>query len=146
MVKIAKVTIAFVVVQMLFGCALSGDRGQASSYEGIASQQDIQKISLIPPKQLSREVKRPSKIPDQQYQIANTPKNEAPNLDDKLSAETVRFREHIKIGDQSQCGMVVNIRESIAKVQMTDGEKWMKISGLYPANSGRACRFSVDGR
>jgi hypothetical protein len=146
MVKIAKPTIAFIVVQMLFGCALSGGEGQASSYEGIASQQDIQKISVIPPKQLPRVVKRPSKIPDQQYQVANTPKNEAPNLDEKLSAVTVRFREHIKIGDQSQCGMIVNVRESIAKVQMSDGEKWMKISKLYPADSGRACRFSVDGR
>ena len=146
MVKIAKLSMAFVVVHMLSGCALSGGREQASAYQGIASQQDIQKISVIPPKQLSRVVKRPSKIPNQQYRVANTPKNETPNLDENLSAETVRFREHIKIGEQSQCGMIVNIRGSIAKVQMTDGEKWMKISDLYPANSGRACQFGADGR
>ncbi|WCE92795.1 hypothetical protein [Acidithiobacillus ferriphilus] len=146
MVKIAKLSMAFVVVYMLSGCALSGGREQASAYQGIASRQDIQKISVIPPKQSSRVVKRPSKIPNQQYRVANTPKNEAPNLDENLSAETVRFREHIKIGEQSQCGMIVNIRGAIAKVQMTDGEKWMKISDLYPANSGRACQFGADGR
>ena len=37
--------------------------------------------------------------------------------------------------DANSINMIVNIRGSIAKVQMTDGEKWMKISDLYPANS-----------
>ena len=44
MAKIAELTIAFIIVQMLSGCAMSEDKGQASYYEGLASQQDIQKF------------------------------------------------------------------------------------------------------
>lgn len=145
MAKIAELTIAFIIVQMLSGCAMSEDKGQASYYEGLASQQDIQKISALPEKQSSRVIMRSNEIPDHQHQVAGTPKNEAPNLDDKLSAEIVKFREHIKIGDQSQCGMVVKIRVPIVKVQMADKERWIKISEIYPENSGHTCRFNGGG-
>jgi uncharacterized lipoprotein YehR (DUF1307 family) len=146
MVKIAELTIALFVVQMLSGCAMSEDKGQASYYEGIASQQDIKKISAMPKKQSSIIIKRSSEVPDRQRQVVSTPKNEAPKLYDKRSAEIINFREHIKIGDQSQCGMVVNIRRPIVKIQMADKERWIKISDIYPANYGHTCRFNTGDR
>ena len=144
--RIAEVIMALVVVQLLSGCAMSEDRGQASYYEGLASQQDIQKISAIPAEKTPTAVNQSSEMTDHAHQVINTQKSAMPSSAGNGFAETVRFREHLKIGDMSQCGMVVNIRRPIAKIQMADHERWIRISEIYPASSGHPCRFNVDGR
>lgn len=55
------------------------------------------------------------------------------------------FRQHLKIGDDTHCGLVVDIRRTIAQVQSSIGLTWLKIDQLYPAHEGFAtCEF-VNG-
>ena len=146
MARIAEVIMALIVVQLLSGCAMSEDKGQASYYEGLASQQDIQKISAMPAEKTPIAVNRSNEITDHAHQVIDTQKSEMPRSEGNSFAETVRFREHLKIGDMSQCGMVVKIRRPIVKIQMADHERWIRISEIYPASSRRLCHFNVDGR
>ena len=146
MVRIAEVIMALVVVQLLSGCAMSEDNGQADYYKGLASQQDLQKISAIPAEKKPIAVNQSNEITDHAPQVVDTQKSEIPRSEGNTSAETVRFRENLKIGDMSQCGMVVKIRRPIVKIQMADNERWIRISEIYPAGSGRLCRFNVGGR
>ena len=146
MARIAEVIMALIVVQLLSGCAMSEDKGQASYYKGLASQQDLQKISAIPAEKTPIAVNQSNKITDHAPQVIDTEKSEPPRSEGNSSAETMRFREHLKIGDMSQCGMVVKIRRPIVKIQMADNERWIRISEIYPASSGRLCRFNVGGR
>ena len=145
MARIAEVIMALIVVQLLSGCAMSEDNGQADYYKGLASQQDLQKISVIPAEKKPIAVNQSNEITDHAPQVVDTQKSEIPRSGGNRSAETVRFREHLKIGDMSQCGMVVKIRRPIVKIQMTDHERWIRISEIYPASSGRLCRFNGDG-
>ena len=145
MARIAEVIMTLIVVQLLAGCAMSEDNGQAGYYKGLASQQDLQKITAIPAKKTPIAVNQSNEITDHAPQVIDTQKSAIPRSEGNSSAETVRFREHLKIGDMSQCGMVVKIRRPIVKIQMTDHERWIRISEIYPASSGRLCRFNGDG-
>ena len=146
MARIAEVIMALIVVQLLSGCAMSEDNGQADYYKGLASQQDLQKISAIPAEKKPIAVNQSNEITDHAPQVVDTQKSEIPRSEGNTSAETVRFRENLKIGDMSQCGMVVKIRRPIVKIQMADNERWIRISEIYPASSGRLCHFNVGGR
>ncbi|MDA8151778.1 MAG: hypothetical protein M0003_03550 [Acidithiobacillus sp.] len=146
MMKITRLTVVLIAAQILSGCAFSEGKGQASYYEGIASHQDIKKISPAQP-QISRKIiATHTETSGQTYRITNTRDNKSSFSDNKPSTETQQFREHIRIGDQSQCGMIVKIRKPIVKVQMTYRERWIKISEIYPASSGRSCPIDVDSR
>ncbi|MFW8589698.1 hypothetical protein ACOI22_02735 [Glaciecola sp. 2405UD65-10] len=50
------------------------------------------------------------------------------------------FRENLQIGDESHCGLVVEIKKSIAQVESPVGLKYLQISQLYPAGLTR-CTF-----
>ncbi len=50
------------------------------------------------------------------------------------------FRSSLKIGSESHCGLVVEIKAPIAKIESSIGEKWLKIDQLYPVGTND-CRF-----
>lgn len=56
---------------------------------------------------------------------------------------TASFRRNIKVGDDSHCGLVVDVNGPVVKVQAMIGEVWLKVNQLYPKH-GASCRF-VNG-
>ena len=50
------------------------------------------------------------------------------------------FRKTVKVGDDTHCGLAIEVKTPIAKVQTAIGELWMKIAQLYPARAA-PCRF-----
>jgi hypothetical protein len=51
-----------------------------------------------------------------------------------------RFRETIAAGEQTHCGMVIEVKLPIVKVQTMVGEKWFRAPQLYPPGEA-PCRF-----
>jgi hypothetical protein len=49
------------------------------------------------------------------------------------------FRDGLRLGIQSNCGMVVQIRDELAEVQRNKQRYWVKISELYPLNMNKYC-------
>jgi hypothetical protein len=47
------------------------------------------------------------------------------------AARAQTLRQHLAIGDQTHCGLVVEIRRPIVKVQTKLGERWLKIDQLH---------------
>lgn len=50
------------------------------------------------------------------------------------------FREKLKVGNDSHCGLVVEVKRPVAKIQTMIGERWLKMEQLYPAGYAD-CRF-----
>jgi hypothetical protein len=59
----------------------------------------------------------------------------------KVRLEAREWRKHIVLGSDSHCGLVVDLKPSLAKVQTAIGEKWFKLEQLEPAGSA-SCNFS----
>jgi hypothetical protein len=62
----------------------------------------------------------------------------------KLQHDAVQWRRTLGEGIDTHCGMLIEKKQSIAKIQTIVGEHWLRIDQLYPA-SAVACRF-VNGR
>ncbi len=58
-------------------------------------------------------------------------------LSDELINE---FRASLAEGDDSHCGLIIEVRNKVVKVQTASGEYWLKRKQLYPADS-RPCNF-----
>lgn len=66
----------------------------------------------------------------------------------ELSAEyerTERFQAQLAIGDETQCGLVVEVRAPVAQVQTPVGLHWFRAEQLRPAGSG-SCPKNIDPR
>jgi hypothetical protein len=57
--------------------------------------------------------------------------------------EATKFRSSLAVGSDTHCGLVIEVRRPIAKVQSMIGEVWLKVDQLYPKGT-RNCRF-VNG-
>jgi hypothetical protein len=57
--------------------------------------------------------------------------------------EARQFQSSLKVGSDTHCGLVIEVRRPIAKVQSMIGEVWLKVEQLYPAGK-QQCRF-VNG-
>lgn len=53
------------------------------------------------------------------------------------------FRKSIASGNDTHCGMVIEVKRPLIKIQTLIGEKWFKLEQLFPSNT-RTCRF-VNG-
>ena len=51
------------------------------------------------------------------------------------------FRSKLAVGDETHCGMVVELKTPIVKLQTPAGEKWLKIAQVYRAGSA-PCNFA----
>jgi len=61
----------------------------------------------------------------------------------EATAKAAQFRRTLKVGSDSHCGLVIEVRGPIAKVQAMIGEVWLKTAQLYPKGA-QDCRF-VNG-
>jgi TPR repeat protein len=59
---------------------------------------------------------------------------------DKVASD---FRNTLKVGSDSHCGLVIEVKPPIARVQSMIGEVWLKIEQLFPQGK-QDCRF-VNG-
>lgn len=50
--------------------------------------------------------------------------------------EMAGWRKALKVGDDSSCGLIIEVRPPIAKVQLLSGERWLKINDLSRAGRG----------
>jgi uncharacterized protein len=50
------------------------------------------------------------------------------------------FRKELKVGSDSHCGLVIEVKPPIARVQSMIGEVWLKIEQLFPQGK-HACKF-----
>lgn len=46
--------------------------------------------------------------------------------------KTIQFRRQLREGDSTHCGMVIERKQTIAKLQTMIGEYWMRIDQIYP--------------
>lgn len=53
------------------------------------------------------------------------------------------FRQRLSAGDDSHCGLVIEVKKPLVKAQTMIGEHWLKIEQLYPQGAAN-CRF-VNG-
>lgn len=51
-----------------------------------------------------------------------------------------KFRTTIKAGDDTHCGLVIEVKKPIVKIQTSIGERWLKINQVFPAGIAE-CRF-----
>jgi len=49
------------------------------------------------------------------------------------------FTKRLHIGEQTQCGLVINTRGSVAEVQTASTVRWFKKDSLYPKGSDNTC-------
>jgi TPR repeat protein len=53
------------------------------------------------------------------------------------------FRAKLKAGDNTHCGMVIEIRRPLLKIQTMAGDKWFKVDKIFPPGEAN-CRFVND--
>ena len=51
------------------------------------------------------------------------------------------FRAILTTGTDAHCGMVIEVKKPLVKVQTTIGEKWFRSNQMYPPG-GPTCNFS----
>ncbi|WP_295873821.1 hypothetical protein [uncultured Zhongshania sp.] len=49
----------------------------------------------------------------------------------------IDFRTKIKVGDETHCGLVVELKPPIVQIQTSSGVRWVKIAETFPPNSRR---------
>jgi hypothetical protein len=59
------------------------------------------------------------------------------------AAKLAKFRQSLHVGSDSHCGLVIEVKGPVAKVQSMIGEVWLKTAQLYPKGE-EGCRF-VNG-
>lgn len=52
-----------------------------------------------------------------------------------LEQRVAAFRKSLQTGDESNCGLVIEVKRPIAKIQTASGERWLKVEQLYPHGS-----------
>jgi hypothetical protein len=60
-----------------------------------------------------------------------------------IGPKVIEYRKSLQSGSDSHCGLVIEVKPPIAKVQTMIGEMWFKIEQIYP-KGGAKCRF-VNG-
>jgi hypothetical protein len=65
---------------------------------------------------------------------------ERQKLAPEIQRMTSEFRSKVKLGDESHCGMIVDLRAPLVKVQTIVGERWFRVEQIYPVG-GAPCTF-----
>jgi len=58
-----------------------------------------------------------------------------------LAARLPAYRAGLKVGDDTSCGLVIEVKQPIAQIQMSSAVQWMKVSELLPP--GEPCVVSA---
>lgn len=57
-----------------------------------------------------------------------------------LKSEITTYRENLKSGDDSHCGLVIEVKETVVMIQTMVGQSWIKVNEIYPPNVA-GCSF-----
>ncbi len=63
---------------------------------------------------------------------------------DRDAAHLNAWQKTLKTGDESNCGLVIEVKRPIAKIQTASGERWLKVEQLYPHGT-QACGQDEGG-
>jgi hypothetical protein len=56
------------------------------------------------------------------------------------SVSDINPQTKLKVGDNTHCGMVIEIKRPVIKIQTMVGERWFKVNQIYPKGE-TSCRF-----
>lgn len=62
----------------------------------------------------------------------------------QFELRTAQFRKSLQAGDESHCGLVIEVKGPLVRLQTMIGEYWMRIDQVYGADD-RDCRF-INGK
>lgn len=62
----------------------------------------------------------------------------------QFELRTAQFRNSLQAGDESHCGLVIEVKRPLVRLQTMIGEYWMRIDQVFGAGD-RDCRF-INGR
>jgi hypothetical protein len=110
----------------------------------VKSQMDIEKIVFFQEKaeeeQFQRRVKDIALSEERRLRAEEAEKSRITSLATQIS----NFRTGLDVGDDSNCGLVIEVKKPVVKVQTSQGEHWLKIEELYPY--GSADCFFINGQ
>jgi hypothetical protein len=66
--------------------------------------------------------------------------NDRKNQEAAKKKRQQQFLSKLKVGDDVHCGMVIEIKSPVVKVQTMIGEKWFKVQQLFPKGEA-SCKF-----
>ena len=79
-----------------------------------------------------------------QERAADLAQRETARRAEAVRLRTARFRQSLQAGDQSHCGLVIEVKKPLVKVQAMIGEYWLRTDQVYAAGD-HDCRF-VNGQ
>ena len=79
-----------------------------------------------------------------QEREAERAQQERSRRDEQARERAAQFRQSLQPGDQSHCGLVIEVKKPLVKLQTMIGEYWMRIEQVYPAGN-HDCRF-INGQ
>ena len=108
-----------------------------------SAKEIVEKQQVQAQAQAQRAAKDRDVITDQRKVLEDQKKISADQKKKANEMSAVSLRVNLEVGSDTHCGMVIEIKKSIAKIQTSEGEKWLKLAQIYPAGSAD-CRF-VNG-
>lgn len=79
-------------------------------------------------------------IEAQEAKLAALKRKEIVRKDAEFRGTVTAFRRTVRVGNDSHCGLVIELKRPLVKVQTIAGERWFKISQIYPAGMA-SCNF-----
>lgn len=68
------------------------------------------------------------------------PDGVVPSVEARIAVVVRDFRANLAGGETSHCGLVIEVKDAVVKLQTIVGEHWLKTSQIYPENAA-PCRF-----
>lgn len=115
--------------------------GEGLVIGGPKERRNVKQMDIFPDRTaFENEVKR--------QEVLRVAEREAEERESKLRqaresqerAYAAQFRKKLSVGDETHCGMVIERKDPIVKIQTVAGEKWLKTAQIYPPGM-RGCRF-----
>jgi len=129
-----------------FGCTPSITKDVISKYVDDREQIILQKRQALNAAILEDSVRfSQQRVADESSRLAKLEiirKNEIERqrIAPEIRKITTEFRSKVKLGDESHCGMIIDLRQPLIKVQTKVGEKWFRLEQIYPVG-GAPCTF-----
>ena len=111
----------------------------ADAIQFIANYKEDDGDDLIPrAKELAAELEAKEK--ELQLEMARTNEAERQKHNADNRSTTNAFRAKVKLGDESHCGMIIDLKLPLVKVQTMVGERWYRLEQIYPRGNA-PCQF-----
>lgn len=120
-----------------------GKLTKADSYKGadltlLNSYRNVRRMDIFP----NRSAYEKKQKEEREAEEREAKKRQARESEERAYA--AQYRKKLSVGDETHCGMVIERKDPIIKIQSVAGEKWLKLSQIYPPGF-RGCRF-INGQ